>query len=502
MGQPFAIGEEPVPGYKVVESLGGSGFYRMWKVIAPDNSTRQWKQIDMVIGNAAVETRTLGLLIKLRHPRLNTLTNFWQLDEGRTLVIETEFPVMSLQDRLNQSKKAGQPIPLDELQAYIAHAAEGLDFLNSPRHEFEGKRVAVYHRALRPECLHVFREGARQVCKVSDFGIAKPVTDGVSQHSQGLQHYDYDPPEFFEGQTTPTSDQYSLAIVYYELRTGELPFQGTMLEQLQARLDNKPNLGLLPGAERQVVAKALSRDPEERYENCLAFARQLKLNKAPQAGAAPERPRELPASSPAAPTPRAPSPASAPRPTAPSPGDLSASRPAVSPGIPARRPMAPPPASAIQDEPPPPVTTVAPVPPAPAGTPAAVPRTEPDQIPGVVFHRPPPSARPSAGTLSPEGPDEPGAKEKRGVSDTAQRLKGIVDESRASAGAGHNALANQAAGNLRHLRQQLGDRPVLPTREPEPAEFRIPLVWASMILALLAVAVFFFVYWLSPELFS
>ena len=123
--------------------------------------------------------------------------------------------------------------------------------------------VAVYHRALRPACLHIFREGARQVCKVSDFGIAKPVTDEVAQHSQGLQHYDYDPPEFFEGQTTPTSDQYSLAIVYYELRTGELPFQGTMLEQLQARLDDRPNLDLLPEAERKIIAKALTRAPEQ-----------------------------------------------------------------------------------------------------------------------------------------------------------------------------------------------------------------------------------------------
>ena len=132
MGQPFAIGEEPVPGYKVVESLGGSGFYRMWKVIAPDNSTRQWKQIDMVIGNAAVETRTLGLLVKLRHPRLNTLTNFWQLDEGRTLVIETDFPVMSLQDRLEQSSRSGQAIPIDELQSYIGHARGGTGLSEQP----------------------------------------------------------------------------------------------------------------------------------------------------------------------------------------------------------------------------------------------------------------------------------------------------------------------------------------------------------------------------------
>lgn len=99
-------------------------------------------------------------------------------------------------------------------------------------------------------------------------------------------HYDYDPPEFFEGQNTSTSDQYALAINYYELRTGELPFKGSMLQQLQARLNDKPELDQLEEPERSIVRKALSRDPRGRFENCLAFARQIELNDYP-AGAAP-----------------------------------------------------------------------------------------------------------------------------------------------------------------------------------------------------------------------
>lgn len=282
MQQIFMVGDQPVPGYTLVEDLGGSAFYKLWRVKAADGSVRLWKVIDLVVGNAAIETRTLGLLIQLRHPHLNTLTNFWQLDDGKTLIIESETPKMSLRERLAQTRDSGEAgLAREELIDYIEQAAEGLDFLNAPRHQFQGSQVAIYHRALRPECLLLFDKGNGPVCQVSDFGLSKPVTEEVAQHSQGLVHYDYDPPEFFEGQTTPTSDQYSLAIVYYELRTGQMPFSGTMLAQLQARLNDAPNLAGLNEPERSVVKKALSRDPRQRFESCVAFAKQLRLNEAP-----------------------------------------------------------------------------------------------------------------------------------------------------------------------------------------------------------------------------
>ena len=274
----FMVGDEPVPGYKLLEKLGGSAFYRLWRVQAPDQSTKLWKEIDLVVGNAAVETRTLGLLVQLRHAYLNTLTNFWQLDDGNTLVIETDIPLMTLRERLTQA--GSDPIPASDIHEFITQAAEGLDFLNSPIHEFQGQKVAIYHRALTLDSLLLFQEGGRAVCKVSDFGLAKPVTEQNAAHSQGLQNYDYDPPEFFEGQTAPTSDQYSLAVNYYELRTNSQPFAGSMLEQLQAKLSDRPNLSALQEPERSIVRKALASNPGDRYSSCSEFAEALRANAA------------------------------------------------------------------------------------------------------------------------------------------------------------------------------------------------------------------------------
>jgi serine/threonine protein kinase len=273
----FVVGDEPVPGYRLLEELEGTAFFKVWRVSTPEGHQRWWKVIDLVVGNAAVETRTLGLLVRLRHPFINTLTNFWNLDDGKTLIIETDVPKVSLREVLLQKQRGGeQGLSFEETLTYISSAAEGLDFLNRPQHEYNGQMVAIHHRALRPESLLLFEDADQTVCRVSDFGLSKPVTDEVAAHSQGLMHYDYDPPEFFEGQTSPTSDQFSLGIVYYELRTGKMPFRGTMLEQLQARLNDKPDLSALPEPERSIIRKALARDPHARFRSSADFVRHLR----------------------------------------------------------------------------------------------------------------------------------------------------------------------------------------------------------------------------------
>jgi serine/threonine protein kinase len=278
----FVAGDQPVPGYRLLEELEGSAFSKVWRVSTPEGGERWWKIVDLVVGNAAIETRTLGLLVRLRHPCINTLTNFWNLDDGKTLIVESEVPQGSLRRLLQKRQGEGlSGLSFEEALEYITHAAEGLDFLNKPQHEYNGQQVAIHHRALRPESLVLFEEGGRVVCRVSDFGLSKPVTEEVAAHSQGLLHYDYDPPEFFEGQTSPTSDQFSLALVYYELRTGQMPFRGTMLEQLQARLNDKPELSGLGELEQSILRKALSRDPHLRFKSCSELVRHLREGLSP-----------------------------------------------------------------------------------------------------------------------------------------------------------------------------------------------------------------------------
>jgi hypothetical protein len=85
----------------------------------------------------------------------------------------------------------------------------------------------------------------------------------------------YAAPEFFQGQTSNHSDQYSLAVTYCQLRGGRLPFAGTPAQIVAGHLQQPPDLSMLPEAEQPAVARALAKNPAERWPNCRAFVQAL-----------------------------------------------------------------------------------------------------------------------------------------------------------------------------------------------------------------------------------
>src|SRR5207248_930168 len=68
------------------------------------------------------------------------------------------------------------------------------------------------------------------------------------------------------------SDQYSLAIVYQELLTGQRPYTGSSLrQQVMQHLYSEPGVSSLSAADRPAVARALAKKPEDRYPTCKDF---------------------------------------------------------------------------------------------------------------------------------------------------------------------------------------------------------------------------------------
>src|SRR5262249_2533509 len=106
--------------------------------------------------------------------------------------------------------------------------------------------------------------------KVADFGLARLLEQTVVSHSGSLTPL-YAAPEFFNGQTTRSSDQYSLAVTYCQLRTKRLPFEGNMAQVTAGHLYRPPELRMLPEAERAIVGKALAKEPDQRWANCQTF---------------------------------------------------------------------------------------------------------------------------------------------------------------------------------------------------------------------------------------
>jgi hypothetical protein len=262
---------EPVPGYRLIHPLGRGGFGVVWKAWGPGGFHVAIKFLPVGETSTRIEELFLLALKDIHHPHVLPIYGAWQR-EG-FLIVAMELADRTLLDRQREAAAQGDGpgIPVLELLAYLRDAAAGIDFLNEPRHEVGGKgRVAIQHRDIKPQ--NLFLVGGS--VKVADFGLAKALEHSVASHTGGMTP-GFAAPEFFRGQTYPQSDQYSLAITYCQLRGGRLPFEGSAAEIMAGHLTLAPDLRMLPEAEWPAVARALAKNPWDRWPTCRAFVEGL-----------------------------------------------------------------------------------------------------------------------------------------------------------------------------------------------------------------------------------
>src|SRR5262249_9883118 len=112
--------------------------------------------------------------------------------------------------------------------------------------------------------------------KVADFGLVKDLEGMVASVTGGVTPV-YAAPETFDGYVSRYCDQYSLAIVYQELLTGQRPFNGTNVRQLILQhLQAVPKRDPLPQKEGKTIGKALPKTPEARHKTCREMVRALR----------------------------------------------------------------------------------------------------------------------------------------------------------------------------------------------------------------------------------
>src|SRR5437899_1156259 len=249
---------EPLPGYRLIEPLGSGGFGEAWKCEAPGGL---FKAIKFVFGNlnsldvdgarAEQELKALNRVKEVRHPFVLSMDRI-EVVAGE-LVIVMELADQSLHDAYQQSLEAGLVgIPRDTLLRYVRDAAEGLDHMN--------EKHGLQHLDVKPRNLFLISERV----KVADFGLVKHLERQSASGILGGVTPLYAAPETFKGKISKHSDQYSLAIVYQELLTGQRPFVGKNVRQLaQEHLEGKPELRPLPEAERPIMLRALAKNPDE-----------------------------------------------------------------------------------------------------------------------------------------------------------------------------------------------------------------------------------------------
>src|SRR5438105_13916995 len=267
---------EPLPGYKLLEPLGSGGFGEVWKCEAPGGI---FKAIKFVYGNlnsleansarAQEELRAIQHIKTIRHPFLLSIDRV-EIVEGE-LVIVTELADRNLEEWLKAYQAKNRPgIPRGELLNFLREASEVLDLMNI--------HYRLQHLDIKPRNLFLVSNHV----KVADFGLVNSLGNASSAGVQlGAISPLYAPPEVFLGQLSRHCDQYSLAIVYQELLTGTLPFNGKNVRQLLFQhTREEPKLDVLPERDRAIVARALSKDPEKRFKSCNEFVLALQRESA------------------------------------------------------------------------------------------------------------------------------------------------------------------------------------------------------------------------------
>jgi serine/threonine-protein kinase len=137
---------------------------------------------------------------------------------------------------------------------------------------------------------------------LTDFGIARRIDDvsNLTEDNVAVGTISYIAPEQLMGKPLDgRADQYALAATTFHLLTGAPPFQdsnravvishhlGTPAPRISER---RPDLAHLDA----VLARALAKDADDRYPNCLAFARALTQQRPRRAGASPHPQPDLP----------------------------------------------------------------------------------------------------------------------------------------------------------------------------------------------------------------
>src|SRR5262249_37806030 len=123
---------------------------------------------------------------------------------------------------------------------------------------------------------------------VADFGLTKLLQHTIIQTTSGALTPAYAPPEFLNGQVSRWSDQYSLAVTYCQLRAGQLPFGGNAGQLVAGHLLLSPDLRMLPEPERPTVARALAKQPDQRWPSCRALVNALAAGAREQPSPGPE----------------------------------------------------------------------------------------------------------------------------------------------------------------------------------------------------------------------
>ena len=259
--------------YEITAELGQGAMGTVYKAVDPlIERTVAVKTISLDLSKEELasfeerfyrEAKSAG---RLAHPNIVTIYDVGETDN--TAYIAMEFlEGQSLREILD----SGEVLPVERIAEIAAQVADGLAY---------AQEHGIVHRDIKPANIIITRSG---VVKITDFGIAHMPSTSKTHVGMVLGSPKYMSPEQVVGKAVDgRSDIFSLGVVLYEMLTGAAPFNGDNISTLMYRILNETptwpstlNLRIPAGFDR-ILARALAKSPENRYQHAHELAADLR----------------------------------------------------------------------------------------------------------------------------------------------------------------------------------------------------------------------------------
>ncbi|HEY7699187.1 MAG TPA: serine/threonine-protein kinase, partial [Vicinamibacteria bacterium] len=259
MGTP-RVGIKNIGKYAVLGELGKGGTGVVYRAIDPTLEREVAIKRQTVDGAEKDESiqrflREARLIARLEHRNIVTVFELGQDRDGIYIVME-----LLRGEDLSETLSSRRHLSLEQKLRILIEVGRGLSHAH---------RRGVIHRDVKPRNVFLTEDGD---VKLLDFGLAhiSQSTLTVTGQVMGSPHY-MSPEQVLGKRADPRSDIFSLGSLFYELLTGQKPFNASTLPEVFDRIlgaEPEPLRGLEPAVEKglsQIVSRMMRKAVEERY---------------------------------------------------------------------------------------------------------------------------------------------------------------------------------------------------------------------------------------------